>query len=346
METDLFISHASEDKDEVARPLAEELSRRGFRVWYDEYSLQLGDSLRQRIDEGLANCTYGLVIISPSFMAKPWPNREVNGLVALETQDGRKRILPVWHLTSAHDVSQWSPTIADLKAVTTDNGLDVVADEIARVLRTEELRSLLDIDRRIRAVAAELDVRLCDDPGVGWAGWSIWPESLDTHLRYLNKVMLELDSTTARLNAYQVDRDSDRERRDLEQLARNLRDTADRYYTGTIATYRASSGEVLPIPPTERTCPPPWQVQNPSLSRSGVAGYSNASAAWQLGLAFPRNWTTARQLGPLRRTMRPAPYSTRTASRRRKSHGRSGLQTIDQPSWTKIGCLDRVRVRP
>jgi hypothetical protein len=255
METDLFISHASEDKDEVARPLANELSRRGFRVWYDEYSLRLGDSLREKIDEGLANCTYGLAIISPSFIAKPWPNREVNGLVALETGDGRRRILPIWHNTYAEEVRRWSPTIADVKAVTTANGLGAVADEIARVLRTasrgrlvEELRSLLSTDRHIRAVAAELDIRLCDDPGVGWAGWSIWPEPLDTHLRYLNKKMLELDSGIARLNAYQVDRDSDRERRDLEQLARDLRDTAERYYTGTIATYRASWGEVLPIP--------------------------------------------------------------------------------------------------
>jgi TIR domain len=261
--TDVFISHASEDKDEVARPLAEELTRRGFRVWYDECSLRVGDSLREKIDEGLRTCTFGLVVISPSFMAKPWPNREVNGLVVLETGDGRKRILPVWHLTSAEEVAQWSPTIADLKAITTDRGLDVVADEIARVLRTvgrerlaEELRGLLRADRQIRAVAAELDVRLCDDPGVGWAGWSIWPAALDTHLRYLNKTMLELDAVTARLNAYQVDREIDRERRDLEQLSRDLRDTAERYFTGTITTYRASSGEVLPIPPNRDIASP------------------------------------------------------------------------------------------
>jgi hypothetical protein len=110
-------------------------------------------------------------------MAKPWPNREVNGLVALETGDRRKRILPVWHNTNAEEVTRWSPTIADLKAIATDRGLDIVAGEIARVLRTvsrdrliQELRGLLRVDRQIRAVAAELDVRLCDDPGVGWTG--------------------------------------------------------------------------------------------------------------------------------------------------------------------------------
>jgi hypothetical protein len=127
MKTDLFISRASEDKDEVARPLAEELTRRGFRVWYDEYSLRLGDSLREKIDEGLANCSYGLAIMSPDFMAKPWPNREINGLVAPETGDGRKRILPIWHHTNAEEMRKWSPTLADLRAVTTANGLGAVA---------------------------------------------------------------------------------------------------------------------------------------------------------------------------------------------------------------------------
>ena len=73
---DLFISHASEDKDSFVRPLATELSRLGLRVWYDEFTLQLGDSISENIDKGLAESGCGLVIISKSFMAKPWPRRE------------------------------------------------------------------------------------------------------------------------------------------------------------------------------------------------------------------------------------------------------------------------------
>ena len=52
---DLFISHTSEEKESVARPLAEELRKRGLSVWYDEFTLYLGDSLRKKIDEGLAH---------------------------------------------------------------------------------------------------------------------------------------------------------------------------------------------------------------------------------------------------------------------------------------------------
>ena len=94
---DLFISHASEDKAEVARPLAKALMARGFEVWYDETTLTIGDNLAREIDRGLAECSYGIVIISPAFLMKSWPMRELDGLAAREVIEDRKRILPVWH---------------------------------------------------------------------------------------------------------------------------------------------------------------------------------------------------------------------------------------------------------
>jgi hypothetical protein len=58
---DVFISHASEDKDVFVRPLAEALRNAGIKVWYDEFTLQWGASLRETIDRGLATSRYGLV---------------------------------------------------------------------------------------------------------------------------------------------------------------------------------------------------------------------------------------------------------------------------------------------
>lgn len=57
---DVFISHASEDKDEFVRPLANALIQQGLNVWFDEMTLRIGDSLRQKIDKGLANSRVGL----------------------------------------------------------------------------------------------------------------------------------------------------------------------------------------------------------------------------------------------------------------------------------------------
>lgn len=130
---DLFISHASEDKDDVARPLADKLIAHGLKVWYDEYTLMVGDSLRRSIDRGLTGCRYGLVILSPHFMEKEWTQKELDGLVARE--DGsEKRILPVWHNVSKKEVVSFSPPLADKLGIPTAKGLDHVVREIMRVL--------------------------------------------------------------------------------------------------------------------------------------------------------------------------------------------------------------------
>lgn len=92
---DVFVSHASEDKDPFVRSLADLLKAEGLRVWYDEFTLQIGDSLRRTIDRGLANSRFGVVVLSPSFFAKEWPQRELDGLSTREN-NGAKVILPVW----------------------------------------------------------------------------------------------------------------------------------------------------------------------------------------------------------------------------------------------------------
>lgn len=115
---DVFISHASEDKDAFVRPLADKLKAAGIKPFYDEMSLTWGDSLRRRIDEGLARSRFGIVVLSKSFFAKEWPQRELDGLVALEVQ-GQSRILPIWHEVSKDEVTRFSPLLADKVALNT-----------------------------------------------------------------------------------------------------------------------------------------------------------------------------------------------------------------------------------
>jgi len=70
MEWDIFISHASEDRDVFVEPLAKGLKRHGFKVWYDKFCLQVGDSVRRSIEKGLTNSSYGLVVLSKNFFPK------------------------------------------------------------------------------------------------------------------------------------------------------------------------------------------------------------------------------------------------------------------------------------
>lgn len=94
-DVDVFISHATEDKVSVVRPLAHALPTRNVDVWYDEFELKLGDSLRRKIDGGIARSRFGLVVLSKAFFAKNWPQYELDGLVARDMNDGGRRLLPI-----------------------------------------------------------------------------------------------------------------------------------------------------------------------------------------------------------------------------------------------------------
>ena len=121
---DAVICHAFEDKQSFVQPLADALQKH-CRVWYDAFSLTIGDSLRRKIDEGLARSRFGVVILSPSFFSKDWPQRELDGLVAREAS-GHKVILPVWLDIDRSGVVARSPMLADLYAAKASDGLNEV----------------------------------------------------------------------------------------------------------------------------------------------------------------------------------------------------------------------------
>jgi len=147
---DVFISHAREDKAAVARPLQELLEDAGLRVWLDENQLKLGDSLRDKIDEGLAQSRFGIVILSHAFFAKQWPQRELNGLLAREA-GGKKAILPIWHNISQAEIADFSPLLADRLAVSTGDGLDTIASEVLKVAGEHLDRTQLSLVGRYKS---------------------------------------------------------------------------------------------------------------------------------------------------------------------------------------------------
>ncbi|MBA2621030.1 MAG: DUF1883 domain-containing protein [Acidobacteria bacterium] len=134
-EFDVFISHASEDKDEVVRPLAHELQNAGLKVWYDEFELKIGDSLRRKIDKGLATSKFGVIVLSKDFLGKGWTNYELDGLVTRATT-GDQILLPVWHNITKKEVVNYSPSLADkLARSTATHTVEEIAKEITEVIR-------------------------------------------------------------------------------------------------------------------------------------------------------------------------------------------------------------------
>ena len=134
---DVFICHASEDKDEFVRPLAERLRECHIEVWYDEFSLKVGDSIRRAIDLGLSKSRFGIVILSKNFFAKQWPQWELDGLVQRQNAAKTNIILPIWYKVVKEEVLAFSPPLADKMAIVADRGLEQVVIQLLKVLKPE-----------------------------------------------------------------------------------------------------------------------------------------------------------------------------------------------------------------
>ena len=137
-EYDVFISHASEDKEEVVRPLANALKDRKLNVWYDEFELKIGDKKKKKIDKGVAKSKFGIIILSKNFIKKGWTNYELDGLITRSISN-QQILLPIWHNITKQEVIDYSPSIADKVARSTSvNTIEEIADEIAEIIQGKE----------------------------------------------------------------------------------------------------------------------------------------------------------------------------------------------------------------
>lgn len=137
-----FICHDSRDKESFARPLADRLSRSGIVLWFDEYSLKVGDPLRESVERGIKTCGRCIVIISKQFLANNgWTKREFNSVFTREVLESANLILPVWHDVSAEEVYEYSPQLLDRIAANTKDGMEVVSRKLIETLRRPKCES-------------------------------------------------------------------------------------------------------------------------------------------------------------------------------------------------------------
>lgn len=136
----VFISHASEDKDRFVRPFIRNLLRLGLSVWYDELEICPGDSLRRSIDEGLARSDRVVVVLSQNFFKKKWTNDELAGIFSRETKNQRI-IIPVWLDVTKAQVTRFSPILADRAAITSVDPV-TAAQEVFRAIRKRHAENI------------------------------------------------------------------------------------------------------------------------------------------------------------------------------------------------------------
>ena len=158
----LFICHVWEDKDDFVAPLAAEL-RKKYDVWYDDYELTLGDSLPEKIDDGLKRCDFGIVVLRKAFFAKKkWGRKELDALIALETKRGRI-ILPVLNGVTHEELAEYSPLLASKVTVSDSEGLPKVVEAITLAVRVSDRKRELttrDITKqRVEAFTRTMEER-------------------------------------------------------------------------------------------------------------------------------------------------------------------------------------------
>jgi TIR domain len=112
-----FISYDSRDRN-VAQKIAIGLQRLMCPVWYDEFSLRVGDNLRDSIEKGLKECKKCILILSPNFLSnRGWTKREFDSVFTREVLEERHVVLPVWHGVGMQDVYDYSPSLLNVKAL-------------------------------------------------------------------------------------------------------------------------------------------------------------------------------------------------------------------------------------
>jgi hypothetical protein len=274
MDHDAFISHASEDKRTFVRPLADMLAKMGMRVWYDEKLLQVGDSLSESIDAGLARSRFGIVVLSRAFLEKPWPRHELRGLVQKEI-NGTKTILPIWFGITQRDLMPISPTLADKVALRfPETPLLNLAFQLLQVIRPDIVAHMQRIaaHQRLLAGATRKDVPF-RELKVGPIRHRTLSDAMLARIRLINRVFADIipqDEKKA-IENFKRDADPERELRLWETMAAAfLKLTSARRLT--ITRRRAIVGDLLRLSmssPSEFAAA--LNSSNQDLRRSAVA---------------------------------------------------------------------------
>lgn len=130
-----FISHASEDKASVVLPLSELLIDNGLKIWLDKREIDINDSFKDKIDEGLKDSEFAILVISKDFFEKKWPKYEFEKILNIEFESGIKRVLPIWHRISKDEILTYCPFLLERdKERKTLKTSDLTIAEIAKEL--------------------------------------------------------------------------------------------------------------------------------------------------------------------------------------------------------------------
>ena len=133
LKADFFICHASEDKEEFVRDLAESLIKNGANIFYDEYSIKLGDSLTDTINKGIKISKSAILVLSQYFFEKSWTQAELQAIFH-KARVSNYKILIIYHNITNEEVTEQYPLLADIKGINSKVDLSKIIEELFKAI--------------------------------------------------------------------------------------------------------------------------------------------------------------------------------------------------------------------
>lgn len=134
---DVFISHASKDKEEYVDELNRAVKKLGINVFYDSDVLSWGDNWKQVILNGTADSEFAIIVISQNFFGREWTERELNEFLGQQNESGQKIVLPLLHGISRRELLDHYPALEEIQYI---NTADFSKEEIAILLAKELIK--------------------------------------------------------------------------------------------------------------------------------------------------------------------------------------------------------------
>lgn len=131
---DVFICHASEDKDTIAIPIYDALMGLNISAFIDHVEIKWGDSLIEKINSALAKSKYVIAILSASSVNKDWPKKELNSVLAREISEGKVKLLTLVKKEDEEIVASALPLLQDKLYMSYTNNPQDVAEKIKSLL--------------------------------------------------------------------------------------------------------------------------------------------------------------------------------------------------------------------
>lgn len=141
---DIFISYAGADFTEYINPLVTRFRASRLSVWMDRTEITWGDTIVGRVNDGLRSSRFVLVCLSRNFLARSWPETELNAVLNIQSSDGRERTLPLI-LNSRSEVFRRYPLLAGLVTRDYDAGVDALTTELLALVGVDVERDTIDV---------------------------------------------------------------------------------------------------------------------------------------------------------------------------------------------------------